>query len=160
MLASVKIFTSRSALDARIRDRDLGRNQPELEDIVMDASTRIGGSKIPHMVWKEVAHLERRSRGMERMWLFHEDIELLQSLREQVERVCRGDSRKCMPIDISVRSAKAVGAAAPAADPSLPCTSGVVSPLLWNFTGFGKENLVPKLGSFLLHPVLGKMPTS
>ena len=96
---------------------------------------------------------------MERMWLFHEDIELLQSLREQVERVCRGDSRKCMPIDISVRSAKAVGAAAPAADPSLPCTSGVVSPLLWNFTGFGKENLVPKLGSFLLHPVLGKMPT-
>ena len=64
-----------------------------------------------------------------------------------------------MPIDISVRSAKAVGAAAPAADPSLPCTSGVVSPLLWNFTGFGKENLVPKLGSFLLHPVLGKMPT-
>jgi cytochrome c553 len=26
MLASVKIFTSRSALDARIRDRDLGRN--------------------------------------------------------------------------------------------------------------------------------------
>ena len=96
MLASVKIFTSRSALDARIRDRDLGRNQPELEDIVMDASTRIGGSKIPHtcMVWKEVAHLERRSRGMERMWLFHEDIELLQSLREQVERVCSGDSRK------------------------------------------------------------------
>ena len=74
----------------------------------MDASTRIGGSKIPHMVWKEVAHLERRSRGMERMWLFHEDIELLQSLREQVERVCRGDSRKCMPIEISGRTAKAV----------------------------------------------------
>ena len=48
---------------------------------------------------------------MERMWLFHEDIELLQSLREQVERVCRGDSRKCMPIEkfeISGRTAKAV----------------------------------------------------
>ena len=33
-------------------------------------------SEIPHMVWKAVAHIERRSRGMERMWLFHEDIEL------------------------------------------------------------------------------------
>ncbi len=52
--------------------------------------------------------MERRSRGMERMWLFHEDIELLQSLREQVERVCRGDSRKCMPVEISGRTAKAV----------------------------------------------------
>jgi hypothetical protein len=60
------------------------------------------------MVWKEVAHMQRRSRGMETMWLFHEDIELLQSLREQVERVCRGDSRKCMPIEISGRSAEAV----------------------------------------------------
>ena len=94
---------------------------------------------------------------MERMWLFHEDIELLQSLCEQVERVCRGDSRKCMPIDISVRSAKAVGAAA--ADPSAVHLGGCVAVTLELITGFGKENLVPKLGSFLLHPVLGKMPT-
>jgi hypothetical protein len=32
----VSLFTSRSALDARMRDRDLG-NQPELEHVVMDA---------------------------------------------------------------------------------------------------------------------------
>ena len=36
LLASVSLFTSRSALDARMRDRDLG-NQPELEHVVMDA---------------------------------------------------------------------------------------------------------------------------
>ena len=41
LLASVSLFTSRSALETRMRDRDLGK-QPELEHVVMAASRRVG----------------------------------------------------------------------------------------------------------------------